>query len=798
MISHNEEIIFKLSVSIASGIIGFFCNFYTIILPFGAYTVAVLFGLLFPLLISLSWGWKYGLLSALAGGCQTMWWLWGPSNGYAVFLVVPPFTLWVVWHGVFAELRRKDNGQKWWLNMYILEIPFRVLGTINLLTFSRWAIFLNPPPWHWAAHSVNTIPMNFSVFVAIKQACVAYVLLLSADVLLNIRGVRTFFRVGPLVDQRRTGYVVSTFLLIGCLFWLLDSFFHAFISNAQRSFIDLFALDIPPSNLFTRIVFLIACMASGMVTATILRKQKQGEIALRKAREDAVTKEAFLKTLIRTIPDLVWLKNPQGVYLFCNSRVELFFGAKESEIVGKTDYDFVESKVADMFKEKDRQAIASGKACTNEEVIVFAADGHKKHIETIKTPMVNDDGEFIGVLGIGRDITERTTLQAQLIQAQKMESVGRLAGGVAHDFNNMLSIILGNLEFVMEDLPKDSVFLDSLGEIKNAAERSSRLTRQLLAFARKQTISPVVMDLNDALEGIFKMLRRLIGEDIELAWLPGNHLWPIKVDPTQVDQILANLCVNARDSIQNIGKITIATDNVTLDVDYCGEHNGFKPWDFVMMTVSDTGCGMSAETLGHIFEPFYTTKGIGKGTGLGLATVYGIIKQNGGFINVYSEPEKGSVFKIYFPRHVGEESGQSISVARQRNPTGQKTIFVVEDEKPILKVLQRSLERLGYTVMGFSSPIAAIEKSRAMEPIHLLITDVIMPDMNGQDLARAISKFHPGIKCLFMSGYTEDVIAHHGILNEGLNFISKPFSIKALSIKVRGILDRDPVDSALT
>ena len=670
MTPRNKETIYRATVAITFGGLGFFCNFHTIIFPFGGYTVAVLFGLLFPLLIALGWGWKYGLLSALAGGCQTMWWLWGPSNGYAVFLVVPPFTFWIIWHGYFACLRSKAQKHQWWLNMYVIEIPFRILCTINLLTFSRWAIALNPPPWNWAANAISTIPMTFSIFVAVKQACVAMVLLLCADVLLNIGFVRAFFKLNPIVDQRRTGYIVSIFILIGCLFWLLDSLFHAFASDGDRTFIDLFALDIPESNLFTRVVFLMSCMAAGLVTSKILRKQKQSEMALRKAREAAVTRESFLRTLVRSIPDLVWLKDPQGVYLACNSRFERFFGAKETEIVGKTDYAFLDRHEADLFKKRDMQTIARGRACTSEEEITFADDGHREHLETIKTPMFNDDGELIGVLGIGRNITERLNLQAQLVQAQKMESVGRLAGGVAHDFNNMLSVIRGNAELLLDDIARNSPLVESLHEIVNAAERSSSLTRQLLAFARRQTIAPEVINLNDAIEGILKMLRRLIGEDIELTWIPAKEPWPVKMDPSQIDQILANLCVNSRDSIKSVGKVTIEIEKVSLDAAYCQTHDGFRHGDFVLMTVSDTGRGMTRETMDHIFEPFYTTKTAGKGTGLGLATVYGIMKQNDGFINVYSEPGKGSVFKVYFPRHTGTDLEKSRPSPLIAHPTG--------------------------------------------------------------------------------------------------------------------------------
>ncbi len=255
---------------------------------------------------------------------------------------------------------------------------------------------------------------------------------------------------------------------------------------------------------------------------------------------------------------------------------------------------------------------------------------------------------------MSEDITEKLSLESQLRQAQKMESVGRLAGGVAHDFNNMLGVIIGHTELALEQMDPAQPLFTSMQEIRKAALRSADLTRQLLAFARKQTVAPKVLDLNETVEGMLKMLRRLIGEDIDLVWLPDSDLWPVKMDPSQIDQILANLCVNARDAIEGVGKITIETHKVTFDEAYCADHSGFIPGDFVMLAVSDDGQGMDKETLDKIFEPFFTTKGIGKGTGLGLATVYGIVKQNNGFINVYSEPGQGTTFKIYLPRHAAE------------------------------------------------------------------------------------------------------------------------------------------------
>jgi len=379
------------------------------------------------------------------------------------------------------------------------------------------------------------------------------------------------------------------------------------------------------------------------------------------------------------------------------------------------------------------------------------------------------------------DITERKLaeeehkqLQAQLVQAQKMESVGRLAGGVAHDFNNMLGVILGHTEMALERLDPDQPLFADLQEVRKAAERSADLTRQLLAFARKQTVAPKVLDLNETVSGMLKMLQRLIGEGIDLAWLPGKALGPVKMDPSQIDQILANLCVNARDAIAGVGKVTIETDNTTFDEAYCADHPGFLQGEYAMLAVSDSGCGMDAETLGHLFEPFFTTKDLGKGTGLGLATVYGAVKQNNGFINVYSEPGQGTTFKIYLPRHKAKAPVRADAATADPVKGGHETILLVEDEPEILRVTTMMLERMGYDVMGAKTPGEAIRLAREHTGrIDLLMTDVVMPEMNGRDLAGNLLSIYPGIKRLFMSGYTANVIAHHGVLDEGVNFIQK-------------------------
>jgi CheY-like chemotaxis protein len=333
-----------------------------------------------------------------------------------------------------------------------------------------------------------------------------------------------------------------------------------------------------------------------------------------------------------------------------------------------------------------------------------------------------------------------------------------------------------------------------LGEIHKAATRSADLTRQLLAFARKQTIDPKMIDLNDTIEGMLKMLGRLIGENIELSWQPEANLWPIKMDPSQVDQMLANLCVNARDAIPGIGKVTIETGNATFDEIYCQSHDGFTPGDYTMIAISDNGSGMDEETLENIFEPFFTSKSMGEGTGLGLSTVYGIVKQNNGFINVNSEPGLGTTFRIYLPRQKAKRVPAQHPKLTEKDLRGDEAILLVEDEKSILTITAESLERLGYRVFSTSSPAEAIRIGKSCpDEIDLLITDVIMPEMNGQDLASRLALFHPSLKCLFMSGYTANVIAHHGVLDEGIHFINKPFSKQDLAIKVRAALVGDEV-----
>ena len=417
-------------------------------------------------------------------------------------------------------------------------------------------------------------------------------------------------------------------------------------------------------------------------------------------------------------------------------------------------------------------------------------DGALYTEEATISPVCDENGKIINYVSASRDITDQLHLTAQLQQAQKMESVGRLAGGVAHDFNNMLSVILGNAELALSGMePTHPLFAD-LQEIRKAAERSAGLTRQLLAFARKQTVSPKAVDLNAVLSEMIAMLRRLIGEGIDLVWKPCENLWPVKVDTSQISQILANLAINARDAMEDAGKLTIETENASVDEYYSFKHAEASPGDYVRLAVSDNGCGMDKNVLSHLFEPFFTTKAVGTGTGLGLATVYGIVKQNRGFINVYSEPGQGTTFTIYLPRHEGHVVHSLVQNNPEAPMRGKETVLLLEDEPEILRVGETMLVNLGYRVLTATLPDEAIRLAENHSgAIDLLVTDVVMPGMNGRDLSKRLTTLIPNLKCLFMSGYTANVIAHQGVLDEGVHFIQKPFSMKELATKVRETLD---------
>ncbi|MFW5640293.1 MAG: transporter substrate-binding domain-containing protein [Thermodesulfobacteriota bacterium] len=524
------------------------------------------------------------------------------------------------------------------------------------------------------------------------------------------------------------------------------------------------------------------------------------DITERKTREKQLREsESRFRMFAELAPVGIVISNEREQTLYANPRFTEIFGYTLEDMSSVEQWwglAYPDEALRNRIREKWRKAAEEARRNHSEikpmEYPVTCKDGGVRHIEFRMAATGN-----LKVV-VFTDISERKNaeaehekLHAQLLQAQKMESVGRLAGGVAHDYNNMLSLIIGYAELALDKTGPDDPLREDLNEILSAAMRSADITRQLLAFARKQTIRPKVIDLNETVEGMLKMLRRLIGEDIDLSWRPGPGRMPVFMDPSQVDQLLANLCVNARDAIGGVGKITIETGRIRFDAEYCADHAGFIPGEFILLAVSDDGCGMDQATLDNIFEPFFTTKGVGEGTGLGLSTVYGLVKQNQGFLNVYSEPGKGATFKIYLPPHAKAKDEEPAKAPEStETPVGRgETVLVVEDETPILHLVQRVLERLEYHVLAAATPAMALALAEEHAgAIDLLITDVVMPEMNGRKLAETLLAYYPDLKVLFMSGYTANVIAHRGVLEEGVHFIQKPVSNRDLAVKVREAL----------
>jgi PAS domain S-box-containing protein len=508
------------------------------------------------------------------------------------------------------------------------------------------------------------------------------------------------------------------------------------------------------------------------------------------ARKRADAEHKRLMTAIDQVGEVIIMTDAQGGIQFVNPAFERTTGYSREDAIGQNVSILRSSEQDESFYRNLWDTLRGGRVWEG-RITNKRKDGALYIDETTITPVRDpSSGMIVNYVAVGRDISEHLRLSAQLQQAQKMEAVGRLAGGVAHDFNNMLSVIIGHANLALIGLDPVQPLHANLDEILKAAERSADLTRQLLAFARKQTIAPKVLDLNETVTGMFKMLKRLIGVAIELNWQPGNDLWTVKMDPSQIDQILTNLCINASDSIAGVGKITIETGNNVVDEGYCAHNPGFVPGEYVRLTVGDNGCGMDKKTLAHIFEPFFTTKAVGMGTGLGLSTVYGAVKQNNGFINVYSEPGLGTTFAIYLPRFM-DKSAQaptdSVTASAQR---GQETILLVEDEPSILNVVTMLLTRQGYTVLAANAPDEAIRLAgEHIGEISLLMTDVVMPGMNGRDLAEKLLSLNPRLQCLYMSGYTADIIAHHCVLDGKVHFIQKPFTMTDLAAKVREVLD---------
>ncbi len=515
--------------------------------------------------------------------------------------------------------------------------------------------------------------------------------------------------------------------------------------------------------------------------ATDITDRKRTEAALRNSEES-------YRSLVDGVRDVIFALSPSGEVTSLNPAFEEMTGFPPAEWVGRPFEAFVHPDdvplALDLFGR-----VLRGEPRPTIPFRILTKGGSYRVAEFSATAQVRD-GRLAGILGIGRDVTERLGLEQQLRQAQKMEAVGRLAGGIAHDFNNILTAITGHADLLLEDLGHHDPRRADVDEIRRSAERAAGLTRQLLAFSRQQVLQPKVVDVNALVLDMDKLLRRLIGEDVELATALDPTLGRVTADPGQLEQLIVNLAVNARDAMPQGGKLTLETRNIDLDSSYTLEHSLVKPGPYVQLTVSDSGIGMDEETQAHAFEPFFTTKPRGQGTGLGLAMVYGTVKQSGGFIWVYSEPGHGATFKIYLPRVDAPVESATPPAPVERPPRGSETVLLAEDEPAVRAIAQQVLERQGYTVLAAPSGADALAlAAQHGVTIHLLLTDVVMPGMSGRDLADRLTAQRPGIRVLYISGYTDNAIVRHGMLEPGLAYLQKPFRPDALVRKVREVLD---------
>ncbi len=529
------------------------------------------------------------------------------------------------------------------------------------------------------------------------------------------------------------------------------------------------------------------------ISQTVAAGQKLYTVIIRDitARKRVEEQLLYQATLLHNVSDAIVASDLRFQITNWNQAAEALYGWSAAEVIGQPVQDILKTTYADDQSDRVRQQFQEH-GLWRGEAIQNRKDGTWITVLASVTLVQDANGQQVGVVAVNRDITEQKRLEQQFIQAQKMESVGRLAGGIAHDFNNLLTAISGYAELVLQALPAHSIAHEDQQEIIKASSRAAGLTRQLLAFARKQIIEPQVLQLNNLIGDIDRMLRRLIGEDIEMVTLLSPDLGKVKVDPGQIEQVLVNLAVNARDAMPQGGRLTVETHYVELDHDYAQQHFGIAPGPYALIVVSDTGSGMDAETQARVFEPFFTTKGPEHGTGLGLATCYGIVKQHGGSIWVYSEPQRGTTFKIYLPQIDAPIAALAQFGSPGDLPRGVETVLLAEDDPAVRALAVRVLGEQGYRVLEAVDGATALRLASEYigTTIDLLLTDVVMPQISGRALFEQINALHPNIKALFMSGYTDDAIVRQGQLDAGVAFLQKPFSSAALVRKVRAVLDK--------
>lgn len=579
-------------------------------------------------------------------------------------------------------------------------------------------------------------------------------------------------------------------------------------AHAQNRFASVFRASTPAAGVATAagglalaglVFYAPAVVTAGAVALVFVagaawvrradRARARAEETFRLAEEALRREREFVRLVLDTDPNLIFVKDAAGTFVRANKALADLYGTTPEAMVGRAAGGGLASpKEAAEFRRVEQEVLRTGRAVAVDEVNT-RPDGRVFWFHTIKVPLALPDGTT-HVLGISADITERKQLEGQFRQSQKMEAIGRLAAGVAHDFNNMLTVINGYSEITLAVLPPFDPLRDAIDQIRQAGERAALLTRQLLAFSRKQVLRPVTLSVNALLADMESMLRRLIGEDLDLTIRTAPGLWQVRADAGQLEQVVMNLCINARDAMANGGQLTVETANVVLDRSYVGLHPEAHAGDHVLLAVSDTGCGMDGPTRAQIFEPFFTTKGPDKGTGLGLATVFGIVKQSGGHVEVYSEPGLGSTFKVYLPRdRTGAPSGER-RLEMQTVPGGTETVLLAEDEDGVRAFVTLVLQGKGYTVLEARHGAEALAICEGHEgPIDLLVTDVVMPNMSGRETAERLRAARPEMKVLYLSGYTDDAVVRHGVLEAESPFLQKPFSPNALARKVRAVLD---------
>jgi len=730
-----------------------------------------------PLIAAMAYGWRGALLAGCPLGVAYHFMLF-PANGWANAASAVFFLAWYLCIGFASEARGRRPAA--WNNPH-----FILLGSVGAAYLLYTVVFpvmykFNPAPWNGALF-FSSRPPEILHAIAVKEIVQMAILLSLSNALLLCPGVRSALGLESRPESRENGRIIALSALGGLLLWCgLMGIEHALLVEPLPALL----VELKLHDILALLVILAGSMISGSQVCGYLERRLASEDALRESEKNY--REIFDVSI-----DALFIHDNDGRVLDVNGRMCSMFGYDRDSAL-KLSIQDISMGLPPYSQSEARKLIGKAMADGTQvfEWRTKRSDGTLFWSEVVLRPckLRGEDRVIASV----RDIESRKRLEEQLAQAQKLESIGRLAGGVAHDFNNHLTVIIGGLDLVCQRSHLDEYARSHLKEVSMAAQRAGTLTKQLLAFSRRGLINPEPLNLNETVEELKKMLSRLIGEDVKLKASLDKRLEPIKADRSQLEQIIMNLAVNARDAMPGGGSLEIATGMADLDAAFCSGREGLFPGRYVTLSVSDTGCGMSEEVKKRMFEPFFTTKPLGKGTGLGLSIVYGAVRQNRGYIDVESEPGKGSSFKMYFPpvSIADELLGSGFSHPEQKAKAGTESVLVVEDDPVIKAYVTEVLEGFGYRVVAFPDGRSALSWAESSQSaLDLLLSDVIMPGMNGRELAARLAVIRPGVRTLFMSGYAEDVIATQGILEKGVKLITKPFTVEELAAKTREALD---------